>query len=192
MHTERRNPNVLVTGTPGVGKTTTAEMVAAAAGLQKITVGELVKTRGLHDGYNEEFDTYWLNEDKVVDEMEDMMAGGGMCVDFHTCGLFPERWFDLVVVLRADTAKIYDRLEKRGYRANKIQENIECEIMQVVLDEARESYRPELVMELTSDSVDHMEENVVRIAAFADDFRRAHGAASDADADADADADSAM
>ncbi|KAJ2384760.1 factor activating pos9 [Coemansia sp. RSA 2559] len=168
----RISPNVLITGTPGTGKTTTAEMVAAAAGLEKITVGDLVKHRKLHDGYNEEYDTYWLNEDKVVDEMEGMMADGGMCVDFHTCGFFPERWFDLVVVLRTDTEMIFDRLEERGYKSNKIQENVECEIMQVVLDEARESYSHDILLELSSNTVDDMEANVERIAAFAEQFRQ--------------------
>ncbi|KAJ2396265.1 factor activating pos9, partial [Coemansia sp. RSA 2531] len=111
----RSSPNILITGTPGTGKTTAAGMVADAAGLELVTVGDLIKQRNLHDGYDEEFDTYWLNEDKVVDEMEDMMAGGGMCIDFHTCGFFPERWFDLVVILRADTQQVYDRLKSRGY-----------------------------------------------------------------------------
>ncbi|KAJ2552110.1 factor activating pos9 [Coemansia sp. RSA 1933] len=168
----RSNPNILITGTPGTGKTTTAEMVAAAAGLEKVTVGDLVKHRKLHDGYNEAYDTYWLNEDKVVDEMEAMMADGGMCVDFHTCGFFPERWFDLVVVLRTDTEKIFDRLEERGYKPNKVQENVECEIMQVVLDEARESYSPDVLLELNSNTVDDMEANVERIAAIVEQFRQ--------------------
>ncbi|KAJ1834409.1 factor activating pos9 [Coemansia sp. RSA 2703] len=170
----RGNPNILITGTPGTGKTTTAEMVALAADLKKITVGDLVKERKLHDGYNEDMDTYWLNEDKVVDEMEDMMADGGVCVDFHTCEFFPERWFDLVVVLRADTTKVYDRLEARGYKQNKISENVECEIMQVVLDEAKESYKEELILELQSNTVDDMEENVKKIAERVEEFRRKH------------------
>ncbi|KAJ2636258.1 hypothetical protein IW137_004025, partial [Coemansia sp. RSA 1287] len=84
------------------------------------------------------------------------------------------RWFDLVVVLRADTDKIYDRLEKRGYKQNKVQENIECEIMQVVLEEAQESYQPEIVMELASNTVEQMEANVEKVAAFVEEFRRTH------------------
>ncbi|ORX72149.1 P-loop containing nucleoside triphosphate hydrolase protein [Linderina pennispora] len=169
----RSTPNVLITGTPGTGKTTTAEMVAMATGLKKITVGDLVKERTLHDGYNEEFDTYWLNEDKVVDEMEDMLADGGVCVDYHTCDFFPKRWFDLVVVLRATTDKVFDRLTERGYKQNKISENIESEIMQVVLDEARESYDEEIIMELPSNTVDEMEDNVEKITAFVEQFRQA-------------------
>lgn len=167
----RKNPNILITGTPGTGKTTTAEMVALAAGLERITVGDLIKTKGLHDGYHEEFDTYWLNEDKVVDELEDTMSAGGNCVDFHTCGFFPERWFDLVAVLRAETDQVYGRLESRGYKTNKIQENVECEIMQVVADEARESYREGIILELPSNTVEEMEANVEKLVAFVEVFR---------------------
>lgn len=41
------------------------------------------------------------------------MKAGGNVVDFHTCGLFPERWFDLIVVLRTDNAVLFDRMTKR-------------------------------------------------------------------------------
>lgn len=51
------------------------------------------------------------------------------------------RWFDLVLVLQTDNTILYDRLEKRGYDQEKVQENVTCEIMQVVLEEARDSYR---------------------------------------------------
>lgn len=42
-----------------------------------------------------------------------MLKEGGKVVDFHTCEIFPERWFDLVLVLRTDTANLYDRMTKR-------------------------------------------------------------------------------
>lgn len=110
---EQKLPNILVTGTPGTGKTTTSEMIAEATGLQHINVGELVKTNQFHEGYLEEYDTHILDEDKLLDEMEDMLQEGGKVVDFHTCEIFPERWFDLVLVLRADTHVLFDRMEKR-------------------------------------------------------------------------------
>lgn len=61
----RTKPNILVTGTPGTGKTTLCELVVEATGLQHINVSKLVKERGLHEGYNNEFDTYILDDDKV-------------------------------------------------------------------------------------------------------------------------------
>lgn len=41
------------------------------------------------------------------------MRPGGKIVDFHTCEIFPERWFDLVIVLRTDNGVLYPRLESR-------------------------------------------------------------------------------
>lgn len=68
------------------------------------------------------------------------MAAGGWVVDHHTCDFFPERWFDLVVVLQTDNTLLFDRLTKRGYSTKKVAENVECEIMHVVVEEARECY----------------------------------------------------
>ena len=53
---------------------------------------------------------------QLLDHMEPLMSTGGKVVDFHSCDLFPERWFQLVVVLRADTNVLYGRLEKRYVR----------------------------------------------------------------------------
>uniref|UniRef100_A0A383WEZ7 Adenylate kinase isoenzyme 6 homolog n=1 Tax=Tetradesmus obliquus TaxID=3088 RepID=A0A383WEZ7_TETOB len=135
-----RPPNILVTGTPGTGKTTTSQMVAEQAGLTYINVGDWVKQHELHSGYDEEHEALIIDEDKVVDALEDVVAAGGCLVDYHSCDFFPERWFDLVVVLQTDNTVLYERLERRGYPQAKITENVECEIMMVLLQEAHDSY----------------------------------------------------
>jgi adenylate kinase len=45
--------------------------------------------------------------------MEEMLEGGGWVVDYHSCDFFPERWFDLVLVMRVDNTTLYDRLSAR-------------------------------------------------------------------------------
>jgi len=35
------------------------------------------------------------------------------CVDYHGCDFFPERWFDIVFVLRPNNTILYERLEQR-------------------------------------------------------------------------------
>lgn len=52
---------------------------------------------------------------------------------------------------------------RRKYHEGKITENIDAEIMQVILEEARESYAPEIVTELQSDSAEEVDSNVERI-----------------------------
>jgi len=108
----------------------------------------------------------------VIDELEPMVAEGGVVLDWHTCEVFPERWVDLVVVLRCNHTMLWERLEKREYPLKKIQENNVSEIMGVVLDEAREAYMEEIVVELRSDTVDDMEANVARIAQWIEDWQR--------------------
>ncbi len=60
----------------------------------------------------------------------------------------------------------------RAYNQKKITENIECEIFQVVLDEARESYNPEIVLELHSNSTDEMDSNLETIANWVKNWKQ--------------------
>ena len=61
----RKQPNILVTGTPGTGKTTTCQQVIEAIGFTHINVGDWVKQQELHSGWDEEHDCYIIDEDKV-------------------------------------------------------------------------------------------------------------------------------
>ena len=49
-----------------------------------------------------------------MDEIENDMDNGGNIVDFHSIDFFPERWFDLVLVLRTNNTILYDRLKKHN------------------------------------------------------------------------------
>ena len=135
-----KSPNILITGTPGTGKTETSQAIANRINFKHLNVSELIKKHECYEERDEEYDTYLIDDDKVIDLLEPMIEEGGCIIDFHSAELFPERWFELVLVLRANTDILYDRLTERGYNDKKRNENIECEIMQVVLEECRESY----------------------------------------------------
>ncbi|KAL7470781.1 hypothetical protein ACHAXS_011108 [Conticribra weissflogii] len=164
---ERKRPNILVTGTPGTGKTVTASLIAEKTGLRHVNVGELIQQHKCYEGHDSTLDTHILDEEKLLDLMETIFQecaeeNIGIVADYHSCELFPERWFDLVLVLRANTDVLFDRLTERGYNEKKRSENLEAEIMQVVLDEARESYALEIVQEVPSNTVEELESNAER------------------------------
>jgi adenylate kinase len=77
-----------------------------------------------------------------------------------------------VVVLRTDSTLLYDRLVARKYAARKIEENMDAEIMQVLLEEAREAYDEEIVVELRSDEVGDVDDNVERIVEWVERWRK--------------------
>jgi len=55
---------------------------------------------------------YW--DVQVIDELEERMGKGGNIVDYHSCEFFPERWFDIIFVLRTDNSILYKRLQQRS------------------------------------------------------------------------------
>jgi len=160
----RKSPNIIVTGTPGVGKTSHAEAVAEATGLKHLAINTFAEDQGCYDGRDEEMQSWIVDEDKLLDALEAAeVPNGGFILDWHACDLFPKSWIDLVVVLRCDSTILYDRLSARKYTAKKLEENMDAEIMQVLLDEAREAYDEEIVVELRSDELTDVDGNVERI-----------------------------
>ncbi|CAL8101335.1 unnamed protein product [Calicophoron daubneyi] len=170
----RTLPNILITGTPGTGKTTLAKAVAEKCYLHFLSVNEVAKEGELYDSYDEENDCHVLDEDRVVDEMEDYMVSGGQIVEYHSCDFFPERWFDAVFVLRTDNTILYPRLSARGYSTHKISDLIHCEIVQVVLDEARESYQEDIVHELQNNTLNDLESNLSQICEWVKSWSASH------------------
>ncbi|WFC93952.1 adenylate kinase [Malassezia brasiliensis] len=169
--------------------------------LRHIDVGTLVKKHGFHKSYDPEWETYEVDEDQLLDYLEPFSGGsapdpqdvdpdacedarqvadddetrGGLLLDWHTCDAWPERWADLVIVLRCDHQLLWKRLEKRQYAEKKIAENNEAEIMGVVAEDARESYAPECIVTLTSENADEMESNVERVVQWIHAWRQQRG-----------------
>ncbi|KAI4535718.1 adenylate kinase isoenzyme 6 [Ovis aries] len=167
-------PNILLTGTPGVGKTTLGKELASRSGLKYVNVGDLAREGQLYDGYDEEYDCPILDEDRVVDELENQMSEGGVIVDYHGCDFFPERWFHIVFVLKTDNSILYKRLENRGYNEKKLKDNVQCEIFQVLHEEALASYKEEIVHQLPSNKPEDLEDNITQILKWIEQWVKDH------------------
>jgi len=127
---------VIITGTPGVGKTTLAKKIV-----------KLGYTRlDLHDHYKEISTRYDRKKQcydidvkkftalvkKKVKEHEKVV------VDSHISHLLPKKMVDLCIILTcSDLKKLKRRLVARKYSKKKIEENIQAEIFQVCLEEAK-------------------------------------------------------
>lgn len=94
-------PNILVTGTPGVGKTSLCSLLVnqleeehGLKGFEYVMLSELIKQKKLYKTWNKEFDVPEFDIDLVCDELEPLMSQrGGIILEFHSCDFFPERWF---------------------------------------------------------------------------------------------------
>lgn len=77
-------------------------------------------------------------------------------------------------MLRCDSTLLYDRLAARKYSAKKLDENMDAEIMQVLLEEARDAFDKEIVVELRSDTLEDVDGNVRRIEEWLERWRKDH------------------
>ncbi|EIM22073.1 nucleoside-triphosphatase [Wallemia mellicola] len=177
---KRNLPNILITGTPGTGKTTLSQSILESLNrasdqqnqFKHISIGDLVKQKDLHNGYNNEWQCYDVDDDKILDELESTIESGGNILDWHCSEIFPENWLDLVIVLRCDHQVLYQRLEDRGYKSEKIQENNDAEIFGECLHEALEAFpNPGQVVELQSEEIENLESNLERFTLWLDNWK---------------------
>jgi adenylate kinase len=63
----RQGPVIIITGTPGTGKSTHAHILAdeSPIPLKHINVGEWAKEKGFYEGYDQEWQCYTIDEDQV-------------------------------------------------------------------------------------------------------------------------------
>ncbi|RHW71767.1 AAA domain containing protein [Trypanosoma brucei equiperdum] len=153
--------NILITGTPGTGKTSLAELlVEELEGFSRIDVGKVVKENEFYTEYDKEFDTHVIGEDdegRLLDFMEPIMVqGGNHVVDYHSSELFPKRWFHLVVVLRTSTEVLFERLMDRKYGELKRNENMEAEIHGICEEEARGAYDEDIIIVRDNNTLEEM------------------------------------
>ncbi|EME81837.1 uncharacterized protein MYCFIDRAFT_211471 [Pseudocercospora fijiensis CIRAD86] len=173
----RTSPNIIITGTPGVGKTTHCEELAQRTGLHHLSINEVVKKHNIGETSNDPDDpkTKIVDEDRLLDCIENDLEEGGQIIDWHACDLFPVSLIDLVCVIRCDNKLLYDRLKARGYGEKKLEENMDCEIMEVLLQEARDAYDEQIVVEMKSETTEDVDSNVERIEKWIEQWRIDNG-----------------
>ncbi|KAH8254697.1 hypothetical protein KR032_011700, partial [Drosophila birchii] len=141
-----------ILGTPGAGKSYLCERLAEQLKFKWLDCSKIAKENDFVEEHDDEFDCPILDEEKLMDHLEPIMAKGGNIVEYHGCDFFPERWFEAVFVVTCPNTTLYDRLKDRNYNEKKLTSNIECEIFGTILEEANDSYSPDIVFKLSGET----------------------------------------
>jgi adenylate kinase len=135
---------VAVTGTPGTGKTTATERVAADGdvALDVVHLNDVIREEGFTTGRDDQRDTLVADLDAVADWLdgrEDVLFESHLAHHFAA---------DRVVVLRCHPEEIETRLRERGEPDATVAENAESEALDVVLAEAVDRHGEDQVYEV--------------------------------------------
>ncbi len=136
---------IVVTGTPGTGKSTIAKKLSLLLGYAYLNGSELVKTAKLAEKYDKRRKTDVVDTSLFthavlkVRDFEAKRGSKGLIVDSHLSHFLPPKAVSACIVLTCSLPELERRLAKRGYGMAKIRENLDAEIFDTILVEATES-----------------------------------------------------
>ena len=167
LHSLHRHFQTLLSG---VGKTRLCQALCSAnKSLTYLNINEIAKDRKFLLDYDEENECRILDDDAVHDYLDEdyfqkSPAPSGLIIDYHSAGIVPESdSIHGIFVVRCSNDKLYNRLQQREYSAKKIEQNIQSEIFQICLDEARENFDEKIVHELTNETEEDFQKNLANL-----------------------------
>jgi adenylate kinase len=167
---------ILITGTPGVGKTSVAIKLAQQLNATYVNLTELAKKKQLIAGKDVERGTEIIDETKMSRALKRLITQteSNLVVDGHyAAAVTPQALVTYVFVLRRHPAELQRVLEERGYSRPKQNENLTAEVLDVCLVEALNSQDKAKVCELDT-SGKTMEETLSEVLAVVEGKKRCY------------------
>ena len=140
---------IVVSGTPGTGKTLLAKKLAEKLGACYVNLSRLVIEKKLYVEYDTGRNTFVVDEERVREYLRGLAEECRLIVvDSHYGEISPRELVDKIIVLRLDPVELERRLRERGWGENKVKENIQAEILGVSTINALEEQGEEKVFEI--------------------------------------------
>jgi adenylate kinase len=152
---------ILVTGTPCVGKTTTAKALTQKLGALYINLTDYAKTNGLVLEEDKERNSLIIDEENMPRKLAETInasENANIIIDGHyASAVTPTEQVTKVFVLRRDPRELKQLMEKCGYTGSKMWENMQAEIIDVCLSEAVELHAEKVCeLDVTGRSVEEV------------------------------------
>ena len=131
---------ICVSGSVGTGKTSVAKKLAKRLKAEYVDVNETIKKNKLSEGYDKKRKCKIVDIKKLNKTLEKIIKNSkeSLVIDSHMSHFLSPKLVDYVIITKTNLKKLKNRLKKRDYSKRKIEENLEVEIMDICLNEARE------------------------------------------------------
>ncbi|ADI31160.1 adenylate kinase family protein [Staphylothermus hellenicus] len=141
---------IIIAGTPGTGKTTTAKLLSKKINAVHVDVSRYVIENKLYIDYDPRHLSYVIDEEKVIEKLIELVEKSDkiVIIDTHYPEILPPDTVEYVFVLRTNPLILEDRLRKKGWPWRKIRENVMAEILSIVVSNAINRFSEDKVFEI--------------------------------------------
>ena len=141
---------IAVSGTPGTGKTTLSKKLAKKLNYTYLDVASLIKQNKIAESYDKKRKCYVVDIKKLNKILiREIKKYSNLIVDSHLSHYLPKKYVDLCIITECDLKELEKRLKKKKYNKAKVRENLDCEIFDICLNEAKETGHKVLVVDTT-------------------------------------------
>lgn len=146
---------IIITGTPGTGKSTLARKLSKKLNAKHISVHELIKKEKIAESYDRKKQCYVVDTKKLnkllINKIKECKKEKTKLaiIDSHLSHYLPKKYVDLCIVTKCYLKELQKRLKRKKYSNAKIRENLDCEIFDVCLNEAKEQGHKTFVINST-------------------------------------------
>lgn len=135
---------VIVTGTPGTGKTTFAKRYASENDLEYVDGKEVIRKYSLIEKFDPETNADVIDEMKFAEICESIISEAkqkekDLIIDSHLSQFINSKFVNKCFITQCDLKELEGRLKARGYSSKKIKDNLEAEIFKECQLEAQEN-----------------------------------------------------
>ena len=150
---------IALTGTPGTGKTTVSKILRES-GFETVDLNEVALSKDFLISTDKKRDTKIVDVDKLNKYVKECYTKKDIVfIEGHLSHLLKS--VDKIIVLRCHPDLLKKRLSKKGWKKEKINENVEAEILDIILCESIDIHPEKNVFEI--DATDKSTNNVASV-----------------------------
>jgi len=150
---------IIITGSVGTGKSTLSKKLIKKLNFYYLDVNRIIKKYDIAVGYDNKRKTKLIDIKKLnkalikeIKKSKNKIVKNtkkGIIIDSHMSHYLPKKYVELCIVTKCNLKVLEKRLKMKKYSKEKIRENLDVEIFDVCLNEAKENNHKIIIVNTT-------------------------------------------
>lgn len=152
---------IIITGTPATGKTTLAKKLKKILNIPIFDFNKFLKDEKLILDFDKERNSNIIDEKKIDSKIRPYLKNKSYIIDSHLSHYIKPDNVKICIITKCNLKILKERLKKRRYKKEKIEENLQAEIFDTCNIEALEIGHKTIIIETDKDIESQLKDNKI-------------------------------